>query len=143
MQLPARRGVCLFTGNKYGEDVLERCVSFYVRPVLCHVLCLFAFTVGHNGSFSLLSFILIQVEDDDCLRLNVASRIELNLDIYSTVAGSKSRLPVCMAPMKTTTAPCRWAFGAGVNCITGGALLVHFHNALYSLLLSRRELVSD
>ena len=98
MQLPARRGVCLFTGNKYGEEVLARCISLYVRPVLCIVLCLFAYAVGHNGSFSLLSFILIQVEDDDCLRLNVASRIELNLDIYSTVAGSKSRLPVCMAP---------------------------------------------
>ena len=120
-------------------EFLERCVSLYVRPVLC----LFAFTVGHNGSFSLRSFILIQIEDDDSARLNVASRIKLNLDIYSTVAGSKSRLPVCMAPTKTTTAPCRWAFGAGVNCITGGALLVHFHNALYSLLLSRRELVSD
>ena len=94
MQLPARRGVCLFTGNEYGEEFLERCVSLYVRPVLC----LFAFTVGHNGSFSLRSFILIQIEDDDSARLNVASRIKLNLDIYSTVAGSKSRLPVCMAP---------------------------------------------
>ena len=94
MQLPARRGVCLFTGNEYGEEFLERCVSLYVRPVLC----LFAFTVGHNGSFSLLSFLRIQVEDDDCARLNVASRIELNLDVYSIVPGSKSRLPVCMAP---------------------------------------------